>query len=106
MIRNNLLALDSVTWATIDGDDLEIGFIPSAGVESAGLLFNPTDARVIKRICTNLFVDFKGYYDDGAEEIPNGLDMRIELFSKFPPVRTAIALGVDKAMQEVTKGEG
>lgn len=106
MKRSSLLGLREPRWISVDGDpDLQIKIIPSAAAETSALLFAPTDERVIRRICTKLFVDFQGYFEDNGEAIQNSLAARVELYG-WGPVARAIANECDKLMNEVAQGEG
>jgi hypothetical protein len=103
MQRSNLLVLKGKHWVGVEGDPLEVCIIPSASAETGGLLFAPNDQRAIRRVCSKLFVDFRGYYD-GEEEVKNTLDARVELFG-WPPVREAIARECDRLNSEAAQGE-
>ena len=105
MERKAFLALRKPRWEKLFTDmDLEVELVPSnmPDLTTAKLLGIKIDS-LARDICTNAFISFRGYTDDG-KDIPNTFDSRLELYG-FPVVGKAINNALEVRNYEVVTGE-
>ena len=110
MKRSNLSALTQKHWVEIeetrngDGEALSCAIIPTGAgnLMASGLLgFDASQ----ERICTNVFVDFKGLYEDDGEKTPNTLETRKQLYG-VTVIENAIIRAVSERQEAALAGEG
>ena len=105
MDRKQLLGLKEKHWVELwDGRDVEVCLVPAGmpDVTTAKLMgINPE--RLVRSICTDAFIDFKGYVE-GDKPVENTLENRIEFFG-FPACRDAITMRLQLMNLEVLQGE-
>ena len=104
MDRVRVVALrDRVWFRPIEDDDLEVAIVPAAAGAVTGMFSPLTAEAAARRICSTAFVDLRGYHN-GAEDVPNSLEARLELFGVLA-VRGAIIDRLTDLNAEVTRGE-
>jgi len=108
MERKAFLALRNPRWEKLFSErDLEVEIVPSnmPDLTTAKLLGVNSD-HIAREICTNAFINFRGYIDDdGKTPVENTLDNRLELYG-FPVVRKAIQNALEVRNYETVVGEG
>ena len=105
MERKAFLALRNPRWEKLFPEvDLEVELVPSNMPDLTTAKLLGVENTVISRdICTNAFLNFRGWEDDG-KPIPNTFDNRLELYS-FPIVKRAIQQSLEVRNLEVVAGE-
>ena len=104
---DSVLALDRVHWFTPIPrlKAFECALIPSASMATTNLAWDPMDARTVRRVCTDMFVDFKGAVTgDDEKPFKNTIENRVKLYN-WMPCRTAINAEVGRLMEESSVGE-
>lgn len=105
MERKTLLALKEERWVELwDGRGVEVLLVPSNMPDLAmARLIGSAPERIARDICTNAFIDFRGYTDDG-NPVENTLENRLEFYS-LPPCRDAINTQLELTNIRVLTGE-
>jgi len=107
MDRKALLALREQVWVTLWPNtklDLEVCLVPAEMPDlSTAQLIGTTSKSLTTDLCTNAFVDFRGYVEDG-NPVPNTLENRVEFYG-FPAARAAINNQLQSLNVKVLEGE-
>ncbi len=107
MERKAFLALRNPRWEKLFPEvDLEVELVPSNMPDfTTSKLLGVENVVISREICTNAFIDFRGYVDDDGNEIDGkNIDNRLELYS-FPIVKRAIQQSLEVRNLEVVAGE-
>jgi len=106
MERKAFLALRNPRWETLFTEqDLEVQLVPSEMPDlTTAKLLGINNDHIAREICTNAFINFKGYESEDGKPVPNTLDNRLELYG-FPVVRKAIQNALEVRNFEVVAGE-
>jgi len=107
MDRRSLIALREEVWVKLWPNtklDLEVCLVPAEMPDlSTAQLIGMTSKSLATDLCTNAFVDFKNYVDNGAP-VPNTLENRVEFYG-FPAARAAINNQLQTLNVKVLEGE-
>ena len=106
MERKAFLALRKPRWEKLFTDmDLEVELVPSNMPDfSTQKLLGAKIEAVSRQVCTDAFINFRGYTDDDGKDLDNTLDARLELYG-FPVVGKAINNALEVRNYEVVTGE-
>ncbi len=105
MERKAFLALRNPRWEKLFTEvDIEVELVPSEMPDlTTQKLLGVNSDGIARDICTNAFINFKGWEEDG-EPVPNTLDNRLEMYS-FPAIRKAVQNALEVRNFEVVTGE-
>lgn len=108
MKRKDLMALRNPRWETLfssGNNELEVEIVPSEMPDlTTAKLLGVNNSHIAKEICTNAFINFRGYINEDGSEVPNDLDARLELYS-FPQVRKELQSLLEVRNFEAVAGE-
>lgn len=105
MDRKAFLALKEEHWVELfAGKGLKVCLVPSEMPDmTTSKLLGGMSKSQARDICTNAFVNWEGYEEDG-ELVPNTLDNRIEFYG-FPVCRAAINARLEELNVKPLEGE-
>ncbi len=110
MRRSDLLKLTEQHWIEVEetrngssGEPVSCAIVPTGGgnLLATGLLGYEAG---IDRVCSDVFVDFKGLYEDDGTPTENTLEMRKRLYG-VQVIENAIIRAVTKLQEAALQGE-
>jgi hypothetical protein len=105
MKRGAVAGLQKSIWVKpLKDDELELELVPSAGSRIIRSFDLQTDEFTDRVACDKVFVNFKNYFEDDGEVVPNTLENRLQLYGVMH-IKEAIKAELINTHHKVVTGE-